>query len=156
MEIKIDTTKDSVESLQQVQKILKNKTQKERDVKKPKKQANLKDADEFLTLKYGVFIIKTLSSLCQRDILETEEYTTSTWDKQKELRKDVREELIIDQSTLFREFVKQVRDFNFPSVDPYIFQNALKYIIGKPIYEPISMYINNIKLGKKNLLRVLF
>ncbi len=160
MEIKIDTNKDSVESLQQVQKILKNKAKQERSIQKPRKQAkkhaNLTDAEAFLASKYRCFIVRTLYKLCQREILETEEYMTSTWDVRKELRKDAKEELIIDQSSLFKEFVNYVTNFNFPSVDPYIFQNALKDIIGKPIYEPVCVYIEKIRLGHKSLLRVIF
>lgn len=159
MEIKIDTDKDSVESIQQVQRILKTKTQEEKSVKKPRKQAkkaNITDAESFLTSKYRFFIVRAISRLGHRDILGTEEYMTSTPDVRRELRKDVREELIFDQSTLFREFVNYVKNFNFPSIDPYIFQNALKDIVDRPLYEPECMYIERIKLGQKNLLRVIF
>jgi hypothetical protein len=130
---------------------------KENRKRKEDRPKELNEGDRFLIGKYKSYLKDTINKLGNRDTAVSIFWEDNEFNKKhsKTLMKDV---LYMDEASLLKDFLSEVKKDNVGAVDPYLFRKAVEEMVNEACYDyPYSQfYIEKVKIKDMVLFRIMF
>lgn len=123
--------------------------------KKCKKKLQLTGAQKFQLTKYQHFILETLGVLANRQLIGSEHFEMQDSAEQERIRKVAKWEMVIDEPTLFKEFIGHTKHY-IPTPEIRLFQITLDKMQDREFHHPVCVYIETLALKEKRLMRAIF